>query len=128
MVGGEGLSQEPTLWNTGVPLIILGVLGWVLPRMLVPVDTRSQKRVVLGVLFAVVMLVLVSALVLVAFDNAAYRSALDIGGPALVAEIALRGSALFAVSWVPMVVLAWFNMAQRVEVLRGQDMARGDKE
>lgn len=122
------MSQEPTLWNTGVPLIILGVLGWVLPRMLVPVDTRSQKRVVLGVLFAVVMLVLVSALVLVAFDNAAYRSALDIGGPALVAEIALRGSALFAVSWVPMVVLAWFNMAQRVEVLRGQDMARGDKE
>lgn len=121
------MTDTPNIWNTGLPLLILGILGWVLPRMLVPEDTRSHKRVALGVAFAVLTLIATSALILVAFDMPAHRSALwGGGGVFLVAEIALRNSALFAVAWVPMVALSWFNMAQRVERLRGKDMARGD--
>ncbi|MEM6373064.1 MAG: hypothetical protein AAF727_09845 [Pseudomonadota bacterium] len=118
------MTETPNIWNTGLPLFILGVLGWVLPRMLVPEDTRSHIRVSVGVLCAVLMLIVTSALVLVAYDIPAYRIALD-GGALLAMEIALRNSALFALAWVPMVALSWFNMAQRVEALRGQDMARG---
>ncbi|WP_299727753.1 hypothetical protein [uncultured Tateyamaria sp.] len=120
------MTQAPNIWNTGLPLVILGVLGWVVPRMLVPEDTRSHKRVALGVLAAVVALIAIAALVLVAFDIPSYRTALAMGGAVLTGEIALRGSALFAIAWAPMLLLAWFNMAQRVEALRGEDMARGD--
>ena len=121
------MIETPNIWNTGLPLLILGALGWVLPRMLVPETTRSHKRVGLGVLCAVLALIAISALILIAFDMPAYRSALwGGGGMLLVAEIALRNSALFAIAWVPMVALSWFNMAQRVERLRGEDMARGD--
>ncbi len=121
------MTETPNIWNTGLPLVILGVLGWALPRMLVPEDTRSHRRVGLGVLGAVVTLIGAAALVLVAFDHAAYRSPMEVGGMLLVAEIALRSSVLFAFAWVPMLLLSWFNMAQRVEMLRGQDMARGDR-
>ncbi|MEO0378725.1 MAG: hypothetical protein AAF252_00550 [Pseudomonadota bacterium] len=120
------MTETPNIWNTGLPLLILGALGWVLPRMLVPEDTRSHSRVGAGVLFAAIVLIATSGLVLVAFDTPAYRSALDVGGMLLVAEIALRNSALFAIAWVPILALSWFNMAQRVEALRGRDMARGD--
>lgn len=119
------MSDTPNIWNTGVPLVIMGALGWALPRMLVPDDTRAHGRVALGVAFSVLALIAVSALVLVAFDIAAYRRAMDMGGALLAAEVALRNSALFAVAWVPFAALSWFNMAQRVEVLRGKDMARG---
>ena len=44
-------------------------------------------------------------------------------GPLLVAEIALINAGLFAFAWVPMLLLSWFNMAQRVEFWRGRDAA-----
>ncbi|WP_299685494.1 hypothetical protein [uncultured Tateyamaria sp.] len=112
-----------TFWNTGVPLIILGVLGWVLPRMLVADDTRSHWSVCIAVLCAAILLVAASAAVLVAFDFGSYVHALDMGGAILVAEIALINAALFAVAWVPMLLLSWFNMAQRVEHWRGRDLS-----
>lgn len=119
----KGMIETPTIWNTGVPLLILGILGWVIPRILVTEATRSHVAVAVAVLCAVALLIAISALVLVAFDFTAYRQALQMGGVVLVAEIALRSSILFAVAWVPMVLLSWFNMAQRVEMWRGKDMA-----
>ena len=120
------MSETPNIWNTGLPLLILGALGWALPRVLMFSDTRSHVHLSFVVLASVAALVVVSAMVLVAFDTPAYQNALAIGGVLLVAEIALRGSALFAIAWLPMLLLSWFNLAQRVETLRGQDIARGD--
>lgn len=120
------MIETPNIWNTGLPLLIMGALGWLLPRMLVPEGTRSHQRVALGVVLSIVGLIAASALVLVAFDSAAYRGVMDVGGVMLATEIALRNSALFAVAWAPIVALSWFNMAQRVEVQRGKDMARED--
>lgn len=120
------MIETPNIWNTGLPLLIMGALGWLLPRMLVPEGTRSHQRVALGVVVSIVGLIAASALVLVAFDSAAYRGVMDVGGVMLATEIALRNSALFAVAWAPIVALSWFNMAQRVEVQRGRDMAQED--
>lgn len=120
------MIETPNIWNTGLPLLIMGALGWLLPRMLVPEGTRSHQRVALGVVLSIVGLIAASALVLVAFDSAAYRGVMDVGGVMLATEIALRNSALFAVAWAPIVALSWFNMAQRFEVQRGKDLARED--
>lgn len=120
------MIETPNIWNTGLPLLIMGALGWLLPRMLVPEGTRSHQRVALGVVLSIVGLITAAALVLVAFDSAAYRGVMDMGGVMLATEIALRNSALFAVAWAPIVALSWFNMAQQVEVQRGKDMARRD--
>lgn len=120
------MIETPNIWNTGLPLLIMGALGWLLPRMLVPEGTRSHQRVALGVVLSIVGLIAASALVLVAFDSAAYRGVMDVGGVMLATEIALRNSALFAVAWAPIVALSWFNMAQWFEVQRGKDLARED--
>ncbi len=122
------MIETPTIWNTGLPLLVLGALGWVVPRLLVSDMTRSHMAVAIAVICAVLFLVAFSALVLVALDVGAYQRALQMGGPLLVAEIALRNSLLFAVSWAPMLLLSWFNMAQRVERWRGRDLAsEGDR-
>jgi len=115
--------ETPTIWNTGLPLLVLGALGWVVPRLLVSEMTRSHMAVTAAIICAVLFLVALSALVLVALDVGAYQRALQMGGPLLMAEIALRNSFLFAVSWGPMLLLSWFNMAQRVEHWRGKDLA-----
>lgn len=120
------ITDAITFRNTGLPLIILGVLGWFLPRMLVPDDTRSHRSVALAVICAALLLFAISAIVIVAFDFGSYVHAFDMGGPFLVAEIAVINSALFALAWVPMVLLSWFNMAQRVEFWRGKDLADGE--
>ena len=117
------MPETVTFWNTGVPLILMGVLGWILPRLLVPDDTRSHLAVSAAVLCGALLLVAISGAVLVAFDFGSYVHALDMGGVLLVAEIALINAALFAVAWVPMLLLSWFNMAQRVERWRGRDMS-----
>jgi hypothetical protein len=119
------VTETPNIWNTGLPLLILGTLGWFVPRTFVSTDTRSHGSVAVAVAASAIALVAISALVLVAFDTLAYQSAMAVGGAFLVAEIALRGSVLFAIAWVPMLLLSWFNLAQRVEVQRGKDMAKG---
>ncbi len=119
------MTETPNIWNTGLPLLILGALGWFVPRTFVSTDTRSHGSVAVAVAASAIALVAISALVLVAFDRLAYQSAMAVGGAFLVAEIALRGSVLFAIAWVPMLLLSWFNLAQRVEVQRGKDMAKG---
>ncbi|MEO9574746.1 hypothetical protein [Tateyamaria sp.] len=120
------MTETPNIWNTGLPLLILGALGWLVPRTFVSTDTRSHGSVAVAVVASAIALVAISALVLVAFDTLAYQSAMAVGGAFLVAEIALRGSVLFAIAWGPMLLLSWFNLAQRVEVQRGKDMAKGN--
>ncbi len=118
-------TDSITFWNTGVPLIAAGALGWLVPRFISPPDTRSHKRVAIAVLASALVLVFLSAAMFAALQPAKFASAAEMGGLFLGIEIAVRGSILFAIAWVPILLLFWFNRAQRVEMLRGKDMAAG---
>ncbi|MEL6887633.1 MAG: hypothetical protein AAFO86_02885, partial [Pseudomonadota bacterium] len=116
-----------TLWNTGLPLTVAGALGWVMPRFISPPETRSHGKVAIAIGASAIVLILISAGLFALVDLAKSARAVEMGGLLLAIEIALRGSILFAVAWVPMLLLCWFNLAQRVEHWRGRDMAaRGE--
>lgn len=112
-----------TLWNTGLPLTIAGALGWLVPRFIAPSHTRSHKKVAIAVAASAVVLIFVSAGLFAALQSDKFASAAEMGGLFLAIEIAVRGSILFAVAWIPILLLCWLNLAQRVEHLRGKDMA-----
>lgn len=115
-----------TLWNTGLPLLIAGALGWVVPRFISPPQTRSHRKVAIAMAVSALVLIFISAGLFAALQPGKFAMAANTGGLFLTIEIALRGSILFAVAWVPILLLNWFNMAQRVEQWRGKDMAAGD--
>lgn len=116
-------SDTITLWNTGVPLTIAGALGWAVPRFISPSRTRSHGTVAIAVGASALVLVLVSAALFAALQPGKFADAAEMGGLLLAIEIAVRGSILFAVAWAPIMLLSWFNLAQRVEHWRGKDMA-----
>ena len=116
-----------TLWNTALPLTVAGVLGWVVPRFISPRETRSHGKGAIAIGASGSVLSLISAGLFAVVDLAKFARAAEMGGLFLAIEIAVRGSILFAVAWVPMMLLCWFNLAQRVEYWRGRDMAaRGE--
>ena len=119
-------SNTITLWNTGLPLLIAGASAWVLPRFIAPSRTRSHKKVAIAVGVSALVLIFVSAGLFAALQPGKFAMAADGGGLMLAIEIAVRGSILFAVAWVPILLLNWLSLAQRVEMWRGKDMARGD--
>lgn len=119
------MTNTITLWNTGLPLLIAGALGWVVPRFISPPKTRSHAKVAIAVAVSALVLVLLSAALFAATQPGKFARAAEMGGLFLAIEIAVRGSILFAVAWVPILLLCWFNMAQRVEYWRGRDMANG---
>ncbi|WP_299607556.1 hypothetical protein [uncultured Tateyamaria sp.] len=112
-----------TLWNTGLPLGIAGALGWLVPRFIAPSDTRSHKKVAIAMAASAIVLILVSAGLFAALQPGKFARTAETGGLFLAIEIAVRGSLLFAVAWVPIMLMCWLNMAQRVEVWRGKDLA-----
>ena len=121
------MTDTITLWNTALPLTIAGALGWVVPRFISPPETRSHGKVAIAIGASAIVLILISAGLFAVVDLAKFARAAEMGGLLLAIEIALRGSILFAVAWVPMLLLCWFNMAQRVEYWRGRDKAaRGE--
>ena len=112
-----------TLWNTGLPLLIAGALGWIVPRFISPPDTRSHRKVAIAIGASAIVLILVSADLFAALQPDKFARAAEMGGLFLAIEIAIRGSLLFAVAWAPIMLLCWLNLAQRVEHWRGKDMA-----
>lgn len=112
-----------TLWNTGLPLAISGALAWFMPRFIAPPETRSHQKVAIAIAASAIALILVSAGLFAALQPDKFARAADMGGLFLAIEIAIRGSLLFAIAWVPVMLMCWLNMAQRVEHWRGKDMA-----
>ncbi|MEM7630431.1 MAG: hypothetical protein AAF227_00215 [Pseudomonadota bacterium] len=112
-----------TLWNTGLPLTIAGALGWAVPRFISPSRTRSHRKVAIAVAASVPIIVLLCAHLFAVLQLDKFAQAAEMGGLFLAIEIAVRGSALFALAWVPVLLWTWLNLAQRVEHWRGKDMA-----
>lgn len=122
-------SEPISLLNTGVPLIVLGALAVLLPLMLVPRGTRKQWEVAVAIWGAAGLLLLAGGAVF-----AAVYAVEGIGVGAAFGEAPLatgwffvRQSGLAAVAWVPVLLLTWFGLAQRVEKRKGEDRVREDR-
>ena len=115
--------SDLAFFSTTLPVVLMGLLAFGLPFLIVPRQTRSHLTVTLCILGTAALLIVVGAIVTNLFDA---RDTGDLkGGASLyVAWLYLRESLYFALLWVPILALVWLNRAQRVERLRGEDMAR----
>ncbi|MEM7076398.1 MAG: hypothetical protein AAGA28_13720 [Pseudomonadota bacterium] len=117
-------DQAITLTNTLLPMAIIGAVAVVLPYALTPRGTRSQTRVTGAVGITAVAMFGISAVVLAVFDSRDLPEG-GTAGAVMIGWFYLR-SALGAIAvWAPVLGLVWLGLAQRVERLRGEDMARG---
>lgn len=112
--------------DTGLPLIVLGLLAAGLPWLLVPRGARGHGAAARGIGMSALVLLAVGV-AMMAYLGA--RAGGDLIGlaraePLGAAWILLRRSAMAALVWAPILVLVWFSMAQRVERLRGEDVMR----
>lgn len=120
-------AQPIGWWNTGFPLVLLGTLAVVLPRVFVG-ETRSQRVVMLGGLTSVVVLLVVGAVVfmgLYGWRGVDVWAALT-AAPVATAGFFLRLSGLAGLVWGPVLALVWLGLAQGVEKRKGEDVVRGE--
>ena len=113
-------------WNTGLPLALIAGAAVLLPFVLIPWRTRSHRRVAVGILVSAVLMIGVSAGVSALFDKRGIAAGVEIMGLWPFVWFMIVSSLKSALLWVPVLGLFWFNAAQRVERLRGEDMARKD--
>ena len=112
-------------WNTGMPLVVLGALAVLLPRLLVSRATRSHRAVVVAIVGSAALLVMIGAVVfaaIYAFDGAEVLAAFQ-AAPGLTAWFFAKLATFAAIVWGPVLALVWFGMAQGVETRKGQDAA-----
>ena len=115
-------------WNTGFPLVLLGGLAVVVPRLFVG-QTRSQRVVMLAILASVGVLLVVGALVfmgLYGWRGVGVWAALGVA-PVATGWFFLRLSGFAAMLWGPVLALVWLGLAQGVEKRKGEDVARGER-
>ncbi|MDJ0825249.1 MAG: hypothetical protein QNJ16_07085 [Rhodobacter sp.] len=122
------IQAEPIgLWNTGLPLVVLGALAVALPWLLVRRATRSHREVAVTIWSSAGLLLIAGAAVfavLYAVRGAGVAAALA-EAPLATAWFFLRLSGFAAVVWAPLLGLVWLGLAQGVERRRGEDVARG---
>ena len=121
------LQSEPiSLLNTGLPLVLLGALAVLLPRLLVRRETRSHWEVLLALWASAGFLLLAGAAIFAtvyAARGVGVISALS-DAPLATTWFFLRLSGFAAVVWVPLLALVGLGMAQGVEKRRGEDGVR----
>lgn len=118
-------AQPIGWWNTGFPLVLLGGLAAVLPRVFVG-QTRSQAVVLLAILASAVVLLAVGALVfmgLYGWRGVSVWAALG-SAPMATGGFFVRLSGFAAMVWGPVLALVWLGLAQRVETRKGEDVVR----
>jgi len=113
-------------WNTGFPLVVLAAAAVLVPWVLVPKATRSQRAGALGIA--------VSAMVLFALGVGVfivgYATQLDrlwsvfADAPLAALSYFVGLSAYSAILWAPILAIMWFGMAQSVERRKGADVTR----
>ncbi|MBU2936586.1 MULTISPECIES: hypothetical protein [Pacificibacter] len=114
------------LASTVLPICVLAALAIALPLWITPRNTRSQGRLRISVGLSAFILLIIGAVfmaVLYAVEGT------DVGHvvlntPVHAALFFLKRSVLTALVWGPLLALAWFSMAQRIERLKGKDGVR----
>lgn len=117
-----------TFTNTGVPILGLALAAVVLPYLFVPRSTRHQSDVLRGIAITICALLVLGFLLNIALDDR------TLGTEALKIQNYVQWriywwqfqeSLQFSIVWIPIVILVWISKAQRVEKLKGDDMAKG---
>lgn len=122
--------QPVTLMNTGLPLAALGTLAFLLPRLMLARETRSHRRLAM-VLLAGFALVLLTSFAIFAYTQV--QAGTDLAGsfrasPMGTIAILMRPALLSGIIWLPLLALSGFNLAHRIENLRGNDMMKAPPE
>jgi len=120
------IAEPIGLWNTGVPVVVLGALAMLLPRWLCPRETRSQGdvAVTIGASAGVLLLVGAGLFVLIyAVGGTDVSGAFGLA-PVSTSMFFLWLSGFSAIVWVPILALAWLGLAQGVEKRKGEDVVR----
>ncbi|QBF33165.1 hypothetical protein [Thalassococcus sp. S3] len=113
-----------TLANTGLPLILVGLAALLVPRLFVPRETRSHRRLAGGITMSAGLLLVLSGVLLALFDDRDFSAGAAIAGTFGLMLYYLQSALGFALLWLPILALVWFGMAQRVERLRSEDGMR----
>jgi hypothetical protein len=108
-----------------LPLLLLCAVALILPRMIVPRQTRSHSRVIVGMAATALALLLLGPMIYALFDQRGLFAG-ETAQILLVAWWMFRESLSAILIWGPLLILVWFGLAQRVERLRGEDMTRED--
>ncbi|MEO1138942.1 MAG: hypothetical protein AAFW87_05745 [Pseudomonadota bacterium] len=116
-----------TFANIGLPLLIIGAVAAVLPWVMVPRDTRSQRRVAGVVVATALFMVVFSAMIFSVFDKRSFLGGETLPGQGVLAWMYVRASLGAVVAWGPVLLFVWLGLAQRVERLKGEDMVRENK-
>lgn len=116
-------------WNTGMPLLVLGGLAIVLPRLMIDRQTRSHLNVARGMLGVAVLLLLIGVVLSMVVTAARGFDALGNlwEDPMTSLWMHSRLSLLGGIVWGPLLALVWFAQAQAVEARRGQDLVLQDR-
>ncbi len=123
------IQPEPiNLWNTAFPLVLLGALAVIFPRLLVRRRTRSHWEVFVGIWAAAGLLLVAGAgvfAVIYGLRGAPVAEAFG-AAPLSASWFFLRLSGFAALAWAPVLALVWFGMAQGVEKRKGEDKVRNE--
>ncbi|MFT6423796.1 MAG: putative membrane protein [Celeribacter sp.] len=114
------------LTSVAVPVCVLAALALVLPLFITPRDTRSQRRLAMSVILSAVILVVIGAVFiggLYAREGIRFSHMLA-QSPLFAVMFFVKRSLMAALVWGPVLALAWFNMAQKIEHLKGKDGSR----
>ena len=116
--------QPITLMNTGLPLTLLGAIAFILPRMLLPRQSRSHWLLTSVLLFSCALTLLAA---IVIFGYIQVQNGTDLAGSVTTdligtAAILIRPALLSGIVWLPMLILSGFGLSHRVENLRGRDL------
>lgn len=114
------------LTSVAVPVCVLAALAFVLPLLITPRDTRSQRRLAMSVILSAMVLVVIGAVFmggLYAREGGRF-SHMVAQNPLFAVIFFVKRSVMGALVWGPILALAWFNMAQKIEHLKGKDGGR----
>jgi hypothetical protein len=118
--------QPITLFNTALPLGLLGLAGITLPRLVLPRQTRTLSRLAWVSALCVPVLFLFAMAIFAAVRTAAGT---DLAGALAAAPAYVMGdlawtALMSSLVWGPALILSALSLAQRIERLKGEDMAR----
>lgn len=121
------MNADPvTLINTGLPLVVLAVLGLVIPRFLLPRETRSH-RVLWGTLglSATVLLVicLVGAAAMKMMGSADLAGAFAASPWGTLISL-MKTSVLGTLAWTPFLAFSALSLGQKIEARKEEDLRR----
>ena len=120
------MAEAISLTNTGLPLVALAALSLVLPRVLVPRETRSQAELLRAVLISAAIVFLAG---LAIFAGLQASGGADVAGAFVASPLGTvvslaKSSGLTALFWLPVLALNWLGMAQAINKRLGEDVMR----